>query len=1062
MIGSPWCGGIELLGELRYIAAMKKPLLYALLPSLLVFVPPGSVPDVPRSGPLKDGETSSIRLERIAEGFRTPPDSVRPWVYWVWTDGNLSREGITSDIEAMQKAGIGGVMIMEVNVGIPRGPVKFMSTGWRELFRHVVHEAERCGLQVTLMSGPGWAGSGGPWVRPEESMQHIVGITKQLKGPMRFDGFLPRPKRRPSFFGEGHLPPPLEKAKDEFYRDVAVLAYPTPPKNDSIPGLGEKALYYRAPYSSQRGVAPFLPSPASFPPSRAGTTIRPSDVIDLTGHCSPGGRLTWNLPKGKWTVVRFGKTSTGANTRPAPFPGLGLECDKLDTAALDAHYDAFIGTLLRDVGPGKTKEGGGWTMLHIDSWEMSSQNWTGAFRAEFLKRRGYDLFPYLPVLAGGIVESREISERFLWDFRQTANELLLENHAGRLRELGRRDGFTLSIEPYDMTPCADMSMGSLADVPMGEFWLFGFNTSYSVIEASSIAHTCGKEEVAAEAFTSGDEEKWQAYPGSMKSLGDWAFCGGVNRFVFHRYQHQPWPDIRPGMTMGPYGVHWERTQTWWDMVPAYHRYLSRCQFILRRGLPVADVCYLVAEGAPRVFRPPSSAVRGDPPDRLGYNFDGCAPDVLLKNMSVNDGRLTLPDGMSYRVLVLPEQETMTPSLLTKVRRLLSDGATVIGPKPVSSPGLSGYPSCDLEVKRLADEMWGNCDGKSVTEHAFGRGRIIWHGDSWRVTDSLVSGTGAKEPEQYGDFALVEEVLAQAGVPPDFQSDVPLRYTHRRDGDVEIYFVANPGAVTLGARCTFRVAGKRPALWDPVTGTIRSLPEFSEASGRTTVDLRFEPFQSFFVVFDGEVGPGKSAGSNFPTFDTLAFPAGPWTVSFDPKWGGPGRVTFEALGDWARRPEEGIRYYSGTAGYRITFDIPPAPPAIPGTAGDQRRAIWLDLGEVRNVAHLTLNGKDEGVLWCSPWRIEVTDGLMERGNTLDVTVANLWPNRLIGDEHLPPNGEFGKKGNLLRWPDWISTKAPSVPPGRRTFATWRLYSKDSPLLPSGLLGPVRLLRERTSR
>ncbi len=998
-------------------------------------------------------------VERLAAGFRTPPDSVRPWVYWVWTDGNLSREGITADIEAMKKAGIGGVMIMEVNVGVPQGPVKFMSPEWRGLFKHVVDEAERCGIQVTLMSGPGWSGSGGPWVRPEQSMQHIVGIPLEVTGPLRFEGLLPRPERRVAFFGDGHLPADLEKAKNEFYRDVAVLAFPTPARRDSIPDVDEKALYFRAPYSSQRGVKPFLSSAAAYPESPAGATIRRSEVIDLTGHFSPDGRLAWDVPKGKWTIVRFARTSTGANTRPAPVPGLGLECDKLDTAALDAHYGAFIGTLLRETGHRKRTPGAGWTMLHIDSWEMSSQNWTGAFREEFGRRRGYDLLPYLPVLTGGVVESHEISERFLWDFRQTANELLLENHAGRLKELGRHDGFTLSIEPYDMTPCSDMSLGSLADVPMCEFWLYGFNTSYSVIEASSIAHTCGREEVAAEAFTSTDEEKWQAYPGSMKALGDWAFCSGVNRFVFHRYQHQPWLNIRPGMTMGPYGVHWERTQTWWDMVPAYHTYLSRCQFMLRQGLPVADVCFLAAEGAPSVFRPPASALRGNPPDRRGYNFDGCAPDVLIRNMSVSDGRLTLPDGMSYRVLVLPVKETMTPQLLKKVDQLVRDGATVIGPRPLKSPGLSGYPACDAEVRSLAAEAWGDCDGERVTEHAFGKGRVIWHGESWKRSDSLMSGTGAREQEQYGDFSVVTGFLAQAGVPPDFESDATLRYTHRRERDTEIYFVANPGAEALRTRCTFRVEQKQPRLWDPVGGTTRSLPEFSSSGGRTTIELQFEPYQSFFVIFAGAAGGNATAKRNFPPLDTLAFPRGPWDVSFDPQSGGPGRVTFAGLEDWTRRPEEGVKYYSGTAVYRIEFDLLPAPPTDAGEEKESRRPAWISLGEVKDIASVRLNGQEAGVLWCAPWRVDVTGALKQKGNRLEVTVANLWPNRLIGDENLPPNGEFGKRGNLVRWPDWILKKDPSPPPGRHSFATWRHFSKDSPLLPSGLLGPVHLLRER---
>ncbi|HTY59457.1 MAG TPA: glycosyl hydrolase, partial [Bacteroidota bacterium] len=813
--------------------------------------------------------------------------------------------------------------------------------------------------------------------------------------------------------------------------------------------IDEKALYVRAPYSSQRGVTPFLPSPAEYPASPPGSVVRPADVIDLTGRLSPEGRLAWDVPKGKWTVVRFGRTSTGANTRPAPVPGLGLECDKLDSAALDAHYDKFIGALLRETGRRKSTSTGGWTMLHIDSWEMSAQNWTAAFREEFRKRRGYDLFPYLPVLAGSVVESHEVSERFLWDLRETAQDLLLENHAQRLKDLGRRDGFTLSIEPYDMTPCSDMSLGSIADVPMGEFWLYGFNTAFSVIEAASIAHTCGRNEIAAEAFTSGADEHWQAYPGSMKALGDWAFCAGINRFVFHRYQHQPWLALRPGMTMGPYGVHWERTQTWWDMSPAYHAYLSRCQFMLRQGLPVADICYLVAEGAPHVFKPPVSALRGSPPDRREYNFDGCAPDVLIGGASVNEGKLAFPGGMRYQVLVLPEQETMTPALMRKVHRLVHDGATVIGPKPLKSPGLSGYPACDAEVKKLADEAWGDCDGLRVTEHLFGRGRVVWHRDAWKETDSLTSGTGAREQEQYGNFAEVAGVLSRSGIVPDFESDRTLRYTHRRKGGTDIYFIANPDSAPANARCAFRVTPKSASLWDPTTGKTRRLPDVTSGAGRTSIELQFEPYQSYFIIFANENAPKSRAMRNFPAYDTLAIPAGPWSVTFDPKWGGPGNVTFDRLEDWTGRPEEGIKYYSGTAVYRLVFDAP----------GSVTGPLRIDAGTVKNMARIRLNGKDAGTLWCAPWSVEATGLLKKKGNVLEISVANLWPNRLIGDEKLPPDGEYGKSGNLVRWPEWLLKKDPVPPSGRSTFATWRHFTKDSPLLSSGLLGPVRLLRER---
>ncbi len=1016
--------------------------------------------------------------ERLEQGFLTPPDSARPWVYWVWMDGSLSREGISADLEAMKRAGIGGMIIMEVNVGLPQGPVKFMSPEWRRLFKHVVAEAERLGLEVTLISGPGWTGSGGPWVKPEQSMQHIVASATEVTGPGRFDGLLPRPARRPAFFGDGLLPPDLERAKDDFYRDVAVLAFPTPKGNSRLADIDEKALYVRAPYSSQPGVKPFLPAPADYPELPPGAAIEPGLILDLSDRLSADGRLAWDVPEGAWAILRFGRTSTGANTRPAPVPGLGLECDKLDKAALDAHFDAFIGALLNEIGPRRSSAGSGWTMLHIDSWEMGAQNWTSSFSDEFRRRRGYGLLRYLPAVTGRVVNSLEVSERFLWDLRQTVQELIVENHAEHLKEIGGRRGFGLSIEPYDMTPCADMSLGTVADVPMGEFWLYGFNTFHSVIEAASLAHTCGRRVVAAEAFTSSDSERWQAHPGSLKALGDWAFCAGVNRFVFHRYQHQPWPGLRPGMTMGPYGVHWERTQTWWDMAPAYHAYLARCQFMLRQGLPVADVCYLAAEGAPHVFRAPASATRGDPPDRLGYNFDGCAPETLLARMSVEDGRLVLPDGMSYRLLVLPDRKTMTPSLLRKVRELVAGGATVIGPRPRKSPSLSGYPGCDAEVKTLAEDLWDDCDGKLVTEHRFGKGRVVWERGPGSGLELSRDGLDAapepvppvratwnegtpplSKPDQYGDFSRVAAVLEGMGLPPDFESDAGLRYTHRKDGEVEIYFIANPEDRLLTADCAFRVNGKCPELWDAITGEVRDLPEFTMQNGRTSVPLRFEPHQSFFVVFRKPATEVRQAGRNFPGLDEAAELSGPWEVAFDPKWGGPEKVTFSALEDWSQRPEEGIKFYSGVATYRKTFDLPATAEGSAKTGRSTGPRLWLDLGIVKNIARVSLNGRDLGVAWCAPWRVDITAATKPKANRLEIAVANLWPNRLIGDEQLPPDAEFDAGGRLLRWPDWLLKGEPHPVPGRYAFTTWRHFSKDSALLPSGLLGPVTLRTQR---
>jgi len=952
-------------------------------------------------------------VESVPEDFAHPPAAARPWVYWYFMDGNLTREGMTADLEAMRRAGIGGATFLEVNIGIPRGPVDFMSLQWQDLFAHAMSEADRLGIQIALGAGPGWCGAGGPWIQPERAMQHLVASETNVAGPVKFSGILPQPQPRAPYFGEGTLTPPLKKQWKEFYRDVAVLAFPTPDGASRIADVDEKALYYREPFSSKAGVKAFLPVPAEYPMLPANDCINIKGMVDLTKKMSPDGQLTWNAPPGRWTLMRLGRTLTGQTTRPAPDPGLGFESDKFDRAALDAHYTNFVGKLLSRIAP-RTNSNGGLTMLHFDSWEMSSQNWSPRFRGEFKKRRGYDPLKYLPAYAGRIVGSAEISERFLWDMRQTAQELVVENHLGHLKTLAHKSGLTLSVEPYDLNPCADLTLGRVADVPQCEFWYQGFDTTYSVIEAASIAHTRGRSIVAAEAFTSEPGEDWTADPAALKPLGDWAFCAGVNRLDFHRFQAQPWNDRKPGMTMGDYGVHWDRTQTWWDMVPAYHEYLARCQHLLQRGVTVADVCFLAAEGAPHVFRPPTSAVTGTPPDHTGYNFDGCAPETLLERASVKDGRIVFPGGTRYRILVLPGRETMTPKLLRKIKALARDGATVMGPAPKKSPSLENYPRCDTEVKKLARETWGGYDGKNVFTHALGKGRVVW------MENDIAPA------QQYGDFAAVTSVLNEMGVPPDFESNGPLRFTHRRDGGAEIYFVANRGQKPVEASCVFRVTGKQPELWDPMTGATRALPQFTAREGRTSIPMRFEAAQSFFVVFRAPAQAPETGGPNFPILKPAFRLEGSWEVSFDPKWGGPEKIIFDSLNDWSQRTETGIKYYSGKALYRKTFEIPDDR-LTPG------QKYFLDLGVVRNLARVRLNGRDLGVVWCAPWRLEVSAALAGGANRLEIEVANLWPNRLIGDLSLPEK-------ERLSW----TTRNP--------------YKNDSALLPSGLLGPVRILTD----
>jgi hypothetical protein len=985
--------------------------------------------------------------DELLAGFENPPVAARPWVYWFIMDGNLSREGITADLEAMQRAGIGGVILMEVDAGVPRGPVKFMSPEWQELFRHAVRETQRLGLQMTLNAGPGWTGSGGPWVKPEQSMQHLVASETNVAGPARFDAVLPRPVPRKPFFGEGALPPDLEKARKDFYRDAVVLAFPTPREKLTIGDIDEKAFYLRAPYSSQPGVRPRFVMPATYPNAPPEAVIHRSQILDLTDNLSADGHLVWDVPNGNWTIMRFGRTSTGQNTRPAPMPGLGLESDKFDPKALDAHFTAFVETLLRGLDA-PSKHGAGWTMLHIDSWEMSSQNWSGRFQEEFRHRRGYDPLDYLPVLSGHVVESPEISERFLWDLRQTAQELIVEKHALHLKELGRRHGFGLSIEPYDMNPCADLTLGGVADVPMCEFWAkgYGFNTEFSCLEAVSIAHTLGRPIVAAESFTSGDDERWQLYPGAMKSQTDWAFCTGINRLVIHRFQHQPWLDRVPGMTMGSIGSHWERTQTWWDLAPAYHQYLARCQFMLRRGSPVADICYLVPEGAPQVFQPPKSATRGILPDRLGYNFDGCAPEVLRDHAKMRGGRLTFPGNMSYRLLVLPDSDTATPALLRKIKRLVDDGATVVGYPPIKSPSLANYPECDAEVRRLASQIWGP-DGAAGpkarqplaapagsaleagwVERRVGKGRVVWSTEGAQErAPRQATPTNITVPP-YPDYRVTAELLARMNVSPDFESDFPLRYTHRRDGGMDIYLVANTTGQPVTATAWFRVAGKLAELWDPVSGERRRQTGLVEANEKTRISLSLQPYQSVFVVFGSANETLPEVVQGAAQREGLLNLLGPWEVEFQPKRGAPDHLTLEKLVDWSQHADPGVRHFSGMATYRIRFLW-----NSESTSGRSVGKIFLDLGRVEVMAKVRLNGHDLGVVWTAPWQVEVTRALKPGTNELEIRVANLWPNRLIGDAGLPQEQ-------------------------RVTWTTWNPFTKNSPLLPSGLIGPVQLLTQ----
>ncbi len=626
----------------------------------------------------------------LLDDFLSPPEAAKPGAYWFFMDANLSKEGMAADLAAMKQAGLARAIPLEVALGAPKGKVDYMSPEWLDCWRFAAAEAEKQGIELTIPAGPGWCGAGGAWIAPENSMQHLRCSVTKVSGPGLVNVNLPVPQPRVPYFGMGSLGQ-FEKQWREFYKDVAVIAYPTPKQEYRLDNWEEKALFYRAPYSSGN-IKPFLTLDKTEINSDA---LVPADkIINVTRFMDANGVLQWTAPEGDWTILRLGRRLTGQTTRPAPSAGLGLECDKFEKSGFDQNYEKFLSQFLAV---------GKFTTLHHDSWEMSSQNWSENFRRHFIEKRGYDPLPWTPVMFGVPVESVEKSERLLWDLRRTAQELVYENNVEYMKRLGAKRGLNFSTEAYDLNPAGDLYLFRSADVPMGEFWSknYGLNTTYSVIEAVSSGHTCGKKIIGAEAFTSSND-KWRQYPGAMKQQTDWALCAGINRFIFHRMFHQPTDDNRPGYSLSVHGVHWDRTQTWWSMADAYHLYVARCQALLQRGLPSADVLYLDREDAPAVFVPPTSALTGyDFSDRKEYNFDGCCPDTLIERAAVKDGKIVFPDGMSYSILILPQCETMTLRLAKKLNELHRAGAVIVGSRPKRSPSLAELEQDDL-VRSLTE------------------------------------------------------------------------------------------------------------------------------------------------------------------------------------------------------------------------------------------------------------------------------------------------------------------------------------------------------------------------
>ena len=723
--------------------------------------------------------------------------------------------------------------------------------------------------------------------------------------------------------------------------------------------------------------------------------VKQSDVIDLTSKMSSDGKLDWTPPAGDWVVVRLGYSLLGITNHPATPEATGLEVDKLDHRYVKNYFEKYLDSYKETVGPELIGKKGIHYVIN-DSWEAGSQNWTDNMIADFKRLRGYDPAPYLPVLTGQVVENAEASDRFLWDLRKTIADLIADEHYAQLEKTlheWNMEHYGESHESRRAFVADGMEVKKFNEIPMSAMWTqtpgvnkeqFGYNADDR--ESASVAHIYGQNIAAAESMTAA-AAPWAWSPATLKPTADQEFLNGINRFVIHESAHQPLVGKAPGMTLGPFGQWFNRNETWADDAYAWVNYLARTSFLLQQGRFGADLIYFYGEDSnlTAIFDKKSPDVPA------GYGFDYVNADALIHEMHVVDGRITTKSGMSYRLLGLDQySQHMSLPVLRAIHKLVSDGATVAGPKPTDDPSLADDAA---EFKKLNDELFGDGTGT----HKVGKGTVY-------------------AGQNLGD------VFKAMNVAPDFdytkEGDARLEFVHRKLSDGDLYFVDNRGDSGHKLDVTFRVSGKEAELWHPETG--RTEPaSFKISDGRTTVPLDLEAWGSVFVVFRKAT---TQTSRTVPEGEKkeLATMDGPWKVSFQSGRGAPDSITLDKLASWSDSSDAGVKYFSGVGTYTKTFDAP---------AVAKGAQVWIDLGDVKNLAEIVVNGKSLGIVWHAPYRVNVTSALKPGANELVVKVTNAWVNRLIGDEQ----------------------------PGatRITFADVKPYRARSPLLPSGLLGPVNI-------
>ena len=1013
-------------------------------------------------------------IATMEQKFRNIPQEQPLAVYWYWIGGNMSKEGVVKDLQAMKEVGINRVQIGMIggDQGVPQGPVRMFTDEWWDILHTMFKTAGELDIEVGLFNCPGWSQSGGPWVKTSQAMRYLGYVKDTLTGPAKYSAKLqevgesaqevkvlayPLIAPTASFKAEGAVSGQKEitlkadakasvrsitvipagnagtvqaellvreggqlRSVEKFTVDrsnpaINVGFVPFAPVVISIPetegdefvlkvdkeGIVGDVILSDIPAVeryAEKSLAKMWPTPHPMwdayiwrdqPEGCACLSVQPDAVRDITGCMAPDGTLTWDVPKGKWVVMRTAMLPTGSMDAPAPEEGRGLETDKMSKKHIRAHFDNYLGVILKKIPAADRKT---FRIVVEDSYETGGQNWTDDLIPDFKKAYGYDPTPFIPVLSGVVVGSPDMSDRFLWDLRRLIADEVSYNYVGGLREVSHEHGLTTWLENYGHWgfPGEFLQYGAQSDEIAGEFWSFGDLGDIENRVASSCGHIYGKQKVWAESFTCGGPD-FSQYPGQMKQRGDRFFTEGINASLMHLYIQQP-DDRVPGHNAW-FGNEFNRKNTWFSHMDVFGQYLKRCNYMLQQGRYVADVAYFLGEDAPKM-----TGTR-DPEIPEGFSYDFVNGEVLM-DASVKDGKLVLKSGMEYSVLVLPKIKTMRPELLAAIERLVAGGLTLLGPAPEKSPSLKDYPAADRKVQEMAAKMWQESDKPFVSYVDYGKGRI------YRA-------------------ASLEQVFADKGIVADFRAEdpaLPLQFIHLTHADGDVYFISNQGGKAITFDALFRNQGKVPELWNPLTGEVRILPERKTLSKTTKVPMTLQAFESAFIIFRTPQDQLWKAGENFPAGTLLAEMTAPWTVSFQEGRGGPeGPVVFDKLQDWTTFNDPKIKYFSGTAVYTGSVRLK----KIPDTP------VYIDLGKVMVMAKVKVNGKYVGGAWTTPYRLNITDAVKKGINTVEVEVVNCWRNRLIGEKEAIPEAD------------------------RFTFQTATYLNKDSELQGAGLLGPVRI-------